>query len=112
VETLRESVDAVRRFSVVFDLPPKILSPNVTGAHWSTKRKATRKYRGDCKVLASLALPKGWQAQHVVLDVAYRCGPRSHGYAPLDVQNAMAALKAMVDGLVDAGVVADDRRSS
>lgn len=95
-------------FIVELDLPPKILSPNVTTAHWAPKRAATRKYRRDCGVIFLRSKPRGWMPCAVVIDVVYVCPPGCVGYAPHDVQNAIASLKGNVDALADAGIIPDD----
>lgn len=57
------------------------------------------------------AKPGWWAPVPVVLMVAYRMRPgggKRLGYRPHDVQNAIAALKASIDGMVDAGIVPND----
>lgn len=78
-------------------------------AHYMGKVQAVRRYRAGCFALARLAMPRGWMPCRVIVDIEYRCWPRSVGYAPRDVHNASAALKAGLDGaLTDARVVLDD----
>lgn len=98
-----------RSFSVDLPLPPKLLSPNVR-AHWAKKHRATRDHRYDCAMLARSTKPKGWEACAVSLEVEYRCARDALGYVARDVQNAMAALKAAIDGLIDAGIAPNDSK--
>lgn len=73
------------------------------------KVRATRKYRQLCAWLAQQARPLGWSPRRLEIHVEYRCSRGAAGYAPRDVQNAIAALKAAIDGaLKDAGIVPDD----
>lgn len=95
-------------FVAELDLPPQMLSPNVTPGHWALKRAATRKYRRDCGVIFLRSKPRGWEPCAVVLDVIFVCPPGSPGYMPKDVQNAIAALKAGIDALSDARIIPDD----
>jgi hypothetical protein len=98
----------LRLFVAELDLPPQMLSPNVTPGHWAMKRAATRKYRRDCGVIFLRSKPRGWTACAVVIDVTFVCPPGSPGYMPKDVQNAIASLKANIDALTDARVIPDD----
>lgn len=77
-------------------------------AHWSVKVKTTRVYRKACWFVFWSARPSLWEKGPVELEVEYRCPKGSVGYVAYDVQNAMTALKAGIDGLVDAGVVETD----
>lgn len=99
-------------FEVDLPLPPKMLSPNVS-AHWAVKARAVKKYREDCGVLVKMAMRKAkalssGPAERAVVDIEYRCHRESFGYAAKDTQNAISALKAAIDGMVDAGVVKSD----
>lgn len=92
-------------------LPPKVLSPNVR-SHWGAKARATKAYRAGCCEMADAAVRRArWIAGRVVLDVEYRCSQKSAGYVAKDVQNAISAMKAGVDGLVDAGVAENDSKA-
>lgn len=95
-------------FVIELPLPPKILSPNGAQGRMWVKAKAKKWYREGCYYMALQAMPKGWAAIRVELDVEYRCSGTSEGYAPRDSMNAMAAMKAGIDGLIDAGVAPDD----
>ena len=102
-------LESVRMFALDLPLPPKLLSPNVR-AHWGAKHRATRDHRYDCAMLARAGKPRGWEPCAVSLEVEYRCSAKAAGYIARDVQNATAALKAMVDGLVDAGIAPNDSK--
>lgn len=91
-------------------LPPKVLSPNVTGAHWGTKKRAIKRYRQTCWALALQASPPGWARGSVEIDMHYRCSRNAVGYVAKDTANALAAMKAGIDGLIDAHVAIDDSK--
>lgn len=74
------------------------------------KARATKKYRHDCGYRLLAAKPRGWARCAVVIDVEYRCSRDANGYAPRDVQNAIAALKAGIDGMADAGIIPGDSK--
>lgn len=99
----------MNEFALELPLPPKILSPNVK-THWAKKSRATRDHRYDCAILAKTMKPRGWQACAVSLEVEYRCARGALGYIARDVQNAMSALKAAIDGLIDAGIAPNDSK--
>jgi crossover junction endodeoxyribonuclease RusA len=94
-------------FVAVLPLPPRDVSPNAR-VHWAVRHKATKAARKSAWYWFLRALPKGWKYTPVCLDIAYHCPVSSVGYRPRDVQNAIAALKPSIDGMVDAGVVPDD----
>jgi predicted metal-dependent phosphoesterase TrpH len=92
-------------------LPPSDLSPNrASHAHWRLRHGATDEYRMIARSCFKRDKPAGWAASHVELEMHYYCTKASRGYRPKDVQNALAAIKAAVDGMVDAGVVANDSK--
>jgi Holliday junction resolvase RusA-like endonuclease len=95
-------------------LPPKALSPNHvvrTKGRYHAKRRATKDYRLVCAMTADAAIPRSWLAGRVVLDVEYRCAKKALGYVARDMQNALSAMKAGVDGLIDAGVAPNDSKA-
>lgn len=107
------------RKSLVFDvlLPPRALSPNRKGSHWTQRLRPTRVYRGDVGMLALSAMreqnwvPSEYFGATVSLDFNVVKIPRglSDGlYRPRDVDNAIAAFKAGLDGMTDAGCWSDD----
>ncbi|WIC40286.1 RusA-like resolvase [Gordonia phage Holliday] len=88
------------RLPLPWTKPP--LSMNDRG-HWRKKAAETASVRGDCKTLARHAnLPRN--CAHVVVSLHYR--PRDNRHR--DPINLAATQKALVDGLRDYGLVADD----
>lgn len=76
--------------------------------HWRYRHRATSEYRMIAKGCFNRDKPRGWIAKAVVIEMDYYCCRESDGYRPRDTQNALAATKAAIDGMVDAGVVAND----
>lgn len=95
------------KFTCVLPLPSRDVSQNARG-HWSKLARATQQARMLAKHRFRSAKPGDWIQQPVRLEVVYRCPYGSRGYCPRDAQNAIGALKAAIDGMVDAGVVPDD----
>lgn len=91
------------RLSLPF--PPRAVSPNSRG-HWRKGHHAAREYRNACFVQAAKQLRASqrhaWE----------RATAEATVYVPdlrrRDRDNLAASLKALWDGLVDAGVLADD----
>ena len=104
------------RVSVELDLPmpPRELSPNYRG-HWGKIAGYKKSYRDHCLVLAKSVMwrqkrlyPKDGEfplALPVVAEVTFTFPDRRRR----DQDNALASLKAAWDGLVDAGLLADDK---
>lgn len=96
------------KYTFDFQLPPIECSPNWKG-HWAKKARAVKTYRTDC---AWSAVNHGYGAlmfESAVLSVEYRAHRGIKGrYCALDVQNAMASVKATVDALVDARILVND----
>jgi crossover junction endodeoxyribonuclease RusA len=98
--TARQALFPTLRFA----FPPAELSPNAR-VLWPAKHRATKAYREDC----------GWQAKAQV-------SPGTTLIAPVkatttfyvrdrkrrDLDNLMARLKPLWDGIVDAGLLEDD----
>lgn len=82
-------------------LPPKEASPNWRG-HWGTKLKATNQYRRDCKYYARLHAHKHRGPTTIQYCFRFRIARRR------DPDNFVARMKAGLDGLRDAGIIADD----
>lgn len=88
--------------------PPRQLSPNFRPKHWSEVSTAKREYRFACKVDSMNA--KDCRTIYPL------CGPLE-GHATFitntknrhDTDNLLASLKAGMDGVADAGVIANDR---
>lgn len=91
---------------LVHGLPDRALSPNnVRGAHWSIyHRAAADLMERTIRYFYAAHLPVTDPARHARITVEYRrCLKRTpagdHSYRPLDVQNAIAALKPALDAL-------------
>jgi hypothetical protein len=97
----------VQRFSVVLRLPSREVSPNAR-VHWAKRSKFIRWERTAAAYRFAQAKPRNWRPEPVRLEIRYVCPFGSAGYCPRDTQNAIGALKAAIDGMVDAGVVPDD----
>lgn len=94
-------------YTFEFGLPPIECSPNWRG-HWAKKARAVKGYRTLC---AWEAVNHGYGAlmfESAVVSVEYRAHRGAPGYHALDVQNAMAAMKAGIDALVDARILVND----
>lgn len=93
--------------TVVLPLPPKVLSPNcavATPGGRFAKAAATKKYRRLVKeaVEAEGIETAPWKKIEVSAEFFFKDRRRR------DTDNAIATLKAMYDGIVDAGLVVDD----
>jgi crossover junction endodeoxyribonuclease RusA len=94
-------------FTATLPLPSANLSPNGR-LHWGTKASAVKTARKESWYWFRRFLPVDWIRVPVRIDVVYHCPKNSHGYRPRDIENAIAAMKPMIDGMVDAGVIPDD----
>jgi len=89
-------------------LPPKACSPNFKG-HWGEKGRATKQYREAARLICYASKPKGWNAERVRIHAEFFLSRHdTRGYHPLDKQNAIASIKAAIDGLVDAKLIPND----
>lgn len=96
--------------TIVIDLPvpPKILRPNHTIGSFGgrmAKASAIKKYRAACATIAKSGPCPGWS--NVELKITLRLGK---GCREQDPDNIIASMKAGIDGLVDAGVLAGDKK--
>lgn len=82
-------------------LPPAALKPNAR-VHWRTKAKATKAYRETARWAAHAPHPLAWKAAEIQAHFHFKQDRRR------DRDNLLASLKAAFDGLVDAGLLADD----
>jgi len=95
-------------------LPKVALSPNGNkGGTWAGRHGATRELRGIAKIAVQSARnPPLAVYDRARIDVEYRhTGSKKHRdghYRPRDIANAIAALKPVYDGIVDAGIIPDD----
>lgn len=90
-------------------LPPRYCQQNGPHHHWSVKAKARKQYRTEAFYAA--------REQHapaitgpVRLSVVAYMGrkPRDERYRPTDTDGLISACKGLLDGLVDASVLAGD----
>lgn len=85
---------------IVFQgLPP---TPN-TKVHWAVKAKTAKKWRTQARYLALKARPIGHKPFISVELTIVRGSAR-----PCDIDNAIAAAKPLIDGIVDAKIISDD----
>lgn len=98
----------MRTLSIVAPLPPGDCSQNAH-THWRNKHKASAPYREHCSYLFRQAAGKSWQPSRVRLSFVFWCGKTpDKRYRPLDCENALASVKPMIDGFVDAGMCKSD----
>lgn len=100
-------------------LPPQEVSPNARGS-WRIRAAATRQFRGDCAILIGQVIrraPRRPLRTPATIYLDIYTGRATLGgvqvddqrYRPRDVDNAVAACKALIDGMIDAGVLPSDR---
>ncbi len=90
--------------TVCLPLPPRDLSPNASVSHWR-RAAATRKYRRTAGLTALAAAGCRLNWARAVAQAVFYWPDRQRR----DIRNAEASLKAAYDGIVDAGVIVDDR---
>lgn len=95
-------------------LPSKWLSPNrgeqKAGRIPIAISEAKREMRGDVAIgiLAQHRQDKPFERAHVFLSLRWFKRRRDGKYRPEDAGNAIYALKAAIDGLIDAELILDD----
>jgi len=89
--------------------PPKALAPHANGNSHFPKSNATKEHRQIAKLL-SHGKPKIKGAVRV--EIVWNMAPDKNAYHPLDIQNAIASLKAAMDGIVDSGVLEGDSHTT
>jgi len=95
--------DVGRRILVVLPLPPRQLQPNAR-PHWTAKAGAVKRYRQIAWLSALAVRPRQAMLTARVTAKFYFADRRQR-----DPDNLLASLKAGFDGLVDGGVIGDDR---
>lgn len=90
--------------AVTFPWPPRELSPNAR-SHYMQKHKAAKKYRLDCFYLAKEAGVAAPADGPVNLRIEFI--PPDH--RPRDLDNMLASIKYLLDGLAEALGVNDKR---
>lgn len=104
---VQEGDDALpdRTLRVTLPLPLRELSPN-SRCHWARKAAAKKKYR-SWAAAAAWAAKGSWAVRESVrLKIVLYARDRRSKW---DRDNLIAAMKAAIDGLADAGIVYDDR---
>lgn len=99
------------RIEITIPLPPPAVSPNAR-CHWATKAKAVKQQRQDAAWAAQVAKANlSCAAGYPVWERAtiHATFYRPKGRVAMDQDNAIASLKASIDGLADAGIFANDR---
>lgn len=89
--------------------PPSVLLPNQRRKHhWGTISKATRELREIAYYAALDQRPNDWTpfAEPVVLSLRVGYGRRRR--IP-DLDASASACKAIIDSMIDAGIISDDR---
>lgn len=105
-------------------LPPRGLSPNRGATHWGPKHGFTADYREEARIRCLSQINLGAQRKarwtypaRVRVRLTFGTGwrhetncrcPSDALYRPTDDDNAMAACKALYDGIVAAGTVKND----
>jgi hypothetical protein len=113
----------VDSFEIEIPLPPKECSPNYRG-HWRVQGRAKSGYRGVVswevsQILRELKNTSSYRfpVSKIRIDALFYLNQKQGDpfsesyYFPRDEDNAIASLKAAIDGLVDAGVIANDSRN-
>ncbi len=95
--------------TIIVPLPAAVLNPNRSRVHWSKLSKATKIFREAGYYAAMNAINRAKiRTPFAAVTI------ESHFYFPhkrrRDKDNCAASLKAIQDGLVDAGLVSDDEK--
>jgi predicted GNAT family acetyltransferase len=85
--------------------PDNVLSKNRRGsAHWTAVSAATRQARDDAFVLGRVEMEADWKTlRKACIEIV-----QYHARRPLDYDGLACVCAPTIDGLVDAGVMADD----
>lgn len=95
-------LDHPRQRTITIPAPVSFISLNQR-QHWAVKARLTKAWRNAAHVYARQArLPRGLSRVHVSVEVVKATSRR------YDVHNLMPTAKAVVDGLIDYGMCADD----
>ena len=113
--------------TIELPLPPRALSSNGSHGHWSGHARAEAAYRDECRLWAMAQISPVRRSEpperaYVAYEVCTKHGRAaapltwqqgrrtvsSPRYQPRDQSNALAALKAAQDALVDSGAIKDD----
>lgn len=100
-----ESHQQIESIKLTLSYPPRELNPNEK-SHWAKKSAAVKAYRALAQAEAIAVLnrrtPPRWLHAKAKID-------QYHKSTFMDRQNIIAAHKSSIDGLIDAGVLEDDR---
>lgn len=88
---------------IIFDYPPKELSPNAR-VHRAVLAKKKSSYKNDCHIIAKMNLPL---IEHYEIPLKITFHPRTAH--KVDKDNCIAAFKAGQDGIANAWGVDDSR---
>ena len=91
-------------------IPDRCLSPNAR-VHWARRAKAKKAARYSAQWSAAEAMGRLWPRQDAPKWDAATIEPRVYwpNRHKVDGDNMLSSLKASFDGLVDAGLLADDK---
>ena len=108
--------------SLVLSLPlPPLGCTAQQGTHRIVKATATKQYREDARMTAFTQRLRPFTSKVRIHHVWFcaknpyeaaggaQCKKKHKMYRPVDTANALQALKGAVDGLVDAGLLVDDK---
>lgn len=93
--------------TITIPLPPKECRPNGSHGHWAQKAKAKKAYRRKVHLITLEAIGKGIPERWVKAKVNIKAYFKTARH--LDPDNLVASLKSALDGIADAGVVANDK---
>lgn len=91
-------------------IPDRCLSPNAR-VHWARRAKAKKAARYSAQWSAAEAMGRLWPRQNAPKWEAATIEPRVYwpNRHKVDGDNMLASLKSAIDGLTDAGLLADDK---
>ena len=92
--------------SILVVIPGRPPSPNRQRVHWRVRHRSDQQWRTEARLTAELALPGDWPGPlaRATLDVVHVVRDRRRR----DIDNLAGATKSSLDGMVDAGLLADD----
>ena len=104
----------MRKLTTVFPcLPPPELNPNnLRRNHWSKRSSVSKTSREYAKWQSSADRNLQWSGyanpmEKVTINILFGI----KGRREIDLDNLLSASKAWIDGIVDAGIMASDKRS-
>lgn len=84
--------------------PPRALNPNEK-SHWAPKARATKKYKNTCFWIATAATKPDLKNYKITLSLTFHPPIKRNR----DIDNAIASMKAGLDGIAAAWKVNDTR---